>query len=75
MFLDRIEFARDPHEDHSTRGKFSLKDMNILIEFGVAKDESDHESVKRYFLDLTKKYFDGKTPLEGKLPIVFYYRV
>ena len=39
--------------------------MKTLEEYDIVKDRSDHESAKKYFLDLTKKYFDGKTPIEG----------
>lgn len=39
--------------------------MKTLEEYDIVKDSSDHESAKKYFLDLTKKYFDGKTPIEG----------
>ena len=33
--------------------------MKTLEEYDIVKDSSDHESAKKYFLDLTKKYFDG----------------
>ena len=39
--------------------------MKTLEEYDIVKDSTDHESAKKYFLDLTKKYFDGKTPIEG----------
>ena len=41
--------------------------MKTLEEYDIIKDSTDHESAKKYFLDLTKKYFDGKTPIEGNL--------
>ena len=68
-FLQRIEFSRDI-EEQPRKGKFSVHDMKTLEEYDIIKDSTDHESAKKYFLDLTKKYFDGKTPIEGNLFIL-----
>ena len=69
-FLQRIEFSRDI-EEQPRKGKFSIHDMKTLAEYDIVKDSSDHESAKKYFLDLTKKYFDGKTPIEGISSILY----
>ena len=52
-FLQRIEFSRDIEEQPRT-GKFSVHDMKTLEEYDIVKDGTDHESAKKYFLDLTK---------------------